>query len=78
MKFSWNVLLQILGVVFQAVNGLGKLVPPKAQAVMAVGVGTAQGVIGAIAHFYTPNGTPVSSLAAPGTTGPGPTSVSSR
>ena len=76
MKFSWNVLLQILGVVFQAVNGLGKLVPPKAQAVMAVGVGTAQGVIGAIAHFYTPNGVPVSTLTP--TTGSGPTSVSSR
>lgn len=58
MKFSWNVVTQILLTTVQGANAVSSLFPPKTQAGIAVVVGVVQAVIAAIAHFSNPDGTP--------------------
>ena len=59
MKFSFNLLVQVLSIAVQVGNELTSVLPPKYHAAFALGVGALQGVVGLLAHFSNPNGTPV-------------------
>jgi hypothetical protein len=58
MRFSLNFFIQAIGVVGQLANQFSNIIPPKAQAWVALALTTAQGVTGLLAHFSNPNGTP--------------------
>jgi len=62
MKFSFNMLFQIIATLIQGANavaGSGMLTPNQ-QGGLAVIVGAIQAVVAAIAHFKNPDGTPAS------------------
>lgn len=58
MKSFLNKLFQITAVAGQVTNQFGGLVPAKYQPPIAIGIGILQGVAGAFAHYYNPDGTP--------------------
>jgi hypothetical protein len=58
MKFSWNLVVQILGTIAQALNALGDLAPVKYKFAIASIVGIVQAISGLIAHYSNPDGTP--------------------
>jgi hypothetical protein len=58
MKLSLNVVVQILGTVVQALNAIGGMFPAKQQVLIASIVGVIQAVVGLLAHFSNPDGTP--------------------
>jgi hypothetical protein len=58
MKFSWNMVIQIVATLIQCANVISGLLPPAQQASLALIVGAVQGVVAAIAHFKNPDGTP--------------------
>lgn len=58
MKFSVNALIQILGLVAQGINAASDLLPPRGKFWAAVGLSAVQGLIGVLAHFANPDGTP--------------------
>ena len=66
MKFSWNLVIQILGLIVQGANAMGALLPPEYQAGLAVIVGLIQAIVAAIAHFSNPDGTPAAVAYLPG------------
>lgn len=57
MKFSINMILQILMTAGQAGNAILDFVPAKTKPAVAAGLGIIQGVVGLIAHFSNPDGT---------------------
>ena len=57
MKFSWNLVIQILGTIGQGLNAVGGMLPPKSQVLVASALAIIQGVSGLIAHFSNPDGT---------------------
>lgn len=67
IKFSWNVLAQVVGTVAQIANVAGQLVPAKYQGTLAAGIGALQGIAAFLAHFSTPQGTSIPSASTPTT-----------
>jgi hypothetical protein len=60
MKFSTNVVIQILALVAQAANATMDLLPsPKAKAIAAGVIALAQGISAALAHWTNPDGSDV-------------------
>lgn len=60
MKFSTNMLMQILATVGQIFNQVGGFIPTKYQPVIAGILGGAQLIVGGLAHYSNPDATPVS------------------
>jgi len=59
MKFSANMVIQILALVAQAANAVLDVLPsPKSKAIAAGVIAIAQGVAAGLAHFSNPDGTP--------------------
>lgn len=52
-----NKMIQIIGVVGNIWVVNSTFLPPKAQAIGVAGLSAAQGVAGALAHYYNPDGT---------------------
>lgn len=57
MKFSWNMILQVIATAIQGVNAISGMLPHDQAAGVAVIVGVVQAVAAAIAHFSNPDGT---------------------
>lgn len=62
MKFSWNMIAQILGTVIQAANAAAPVLGGHSQIYISAGVAVLQAFAGLFAHFSNPDGT---SAAAP-------------
>lgn len=60
MKFSTNMLLQILGTCGQIFNQVGGMIPTKYQGLVAGILGGTQLIVGGLAHYSNPDATPVS------------------
>jgi hypothetical protein len=59
MKFSLNVVIQMLALVAQASNAVMDLLPSeRSKAVVAGVIALVQGVSAALAHWSNPDGTP--------------------
>jgi hypothetical protein len=58
MRFSLNMVIQILGMAGQAINALVDFVPPKSKPIAAGVIGVIQAVTALLAHFSNPDGTP--------------------
>jgi len=58
MKFSVNVVIQMLALVAQGVNQAQDLLPPRAKFWALVVLSGVQGVAAVLAHFANPDGTP--------------------
>lgn len=58
MKFSVNVVVQILALIAQAANATMDLLPPRGRAIAAGVVALVQGVTAALAHWVNPDGSP--------------------
>ena len=56
MKLSVNMVIQILGIIFQAINAMSDFFPDKA--LVASIAALIQAVIGVLSHFKNPDGTP--------------------
>ena len=56
MKAFINKLFQSVAVASTVATNFSGFVPPKAQAPLTIGISVAQAVVGALAHYYTPNG----------------------
>ena len=62
MKFSWNLVVQILGTVGQGLNQASVFATTeKSRTGIALGVGVLQAVAALIAHYSNPDGTSASS-----------------
>lgn len=59
MKFSWNLVGQIIGTTLQGINAFSSVIPAEAKPIVTIAVTFLQGLAGIVAHFYTTNGTPV-------------------
>jgi hypothetical protein len=57
MKFSTNMVIQVVATLAQLVNQLGGVVPAKYQTVILAVLSGVQGVAAAIAHYNNPDGT---------------------
>ena len=66
VKFSFNSIVQIVGIVGQIFNVVGGFVPSKYQGLIAGILAGVQGVTGAVAHFKNPDGTPATTPYVPG------------
>jgi hypothetical protein len=60
MPLSVNYVIQILGVILQVINQTSDTLPPKGKFWATVIMAVIQGVIGVLAHFSNPDGTPSS------------------
>lgn len=58
MKFSLNMVTQIIAMVVQGANALGGILPPEYSAPIALGIAAVQGIVAFVAHFKNPDGTP--------------------
>jgi hypothetical protein len=58
MKLSWNVVIQIIGTIVQALNAVGGLLPVKNQVLIASVVGVLQALTALFSHFSNPDGSP--------------------
>jgi hypothetical protein len=58
MRFSVNVLIQMLALVAQGLNASLDLLPAKGKFWAMVGLSVVQGVTAVLAHFANPDGTP--------------------
>jgi hypothetical protein len=58
MKFSINVIVQLLGVLLQLYNQLSGMIPSGYKEIIALVVGIIQGLVALLAHFTNPDGTP--------------------
>jgi hypothetical protein len=58
MKFSVNVLIQMLALAAQGLNATMELLPGRGKFWAMVGLSAVQGVTGVLAHFANPDGTP--------------------
>jgi hypothetical protein len=58
MKFSVNLIAQILGTLIQVLNFATALVPPDYHWLVAGIAGIVQAIAGLLAHFSNPDGTP--------------------
>lgn len=65
MKFSTNMILQVLGTVIQGANQISSFVPPDAKFWVAIGVAALQLVVAGIGHHSNPDGTPIVTVAKP-------------
>lgn len=54
MKFSLNMILQLVATAIQAANIISGYLSPHGQAITAAAVGIVQTVVSAIAHFSVP------------------------
>jgi hypothetical protein len=59
MKFSVNVLIQMLTLAAQGLNATMELLPGRGKFWAMVGLSAVQGVTAVLAHFANPDGTPV-------------------
>ncbi len=58
MKFSVNVVIQMLALVAQGLNATQDLLPPKGKFWAMVALSAVQGLTAVLAHFANPDGTP--------------------
>jgi hypothetical protein len=58
MKFSFNVLIQMLALAAQGLNATMELLPGRGKFWAMVGLSAVQGVTAVLAHFANPDGTP--------------------
>jgi hypothetical protein len=58
MKFSVNALVQLLMLAAQGINQAADLLPPRARFWATVAMAAVQGLVGVLAHFVNPDGTP--------------------
>ena len=58
MKFSVNVLIQMLALAAQGLNATMELLPGRGKFWAMVGLSAVQGVTAVLAHFANPDGTP--------------------
>ncbi|MGQ9686261.1 MAG: hypothetical protein ACUVT2_08160 [Thiobacillaceae bacterium] len=58
MRFSVNVVIQMLALVAQAINATQELLPARGKFWAMVGLSVVQGLTGVLAHFANPDGTP--------------------
>jgi hypothetical protein len=58
MRFSLNVLIQMLALAAQGLNASMDLLPAKGKFWAMVGLSAVQGVTAVLAHFANPDGTP--------------------
>jgi hypothetical protein len=58
MKFSVNVVIQMLALVAQGLNQTLDLLPPRGRVWAMVALSGVQGVAAVLAHFANPDGTP--------------------
>jgi hypothetical protein len=58
MKFSVNVLIQMLALAAQGLNATVELLPGRGKFWAMVGLSAVQGVAAVLAHFANPDGTP--------------------
>jgi hypothetical protein len=58
MKFSVNVLIQMLALAAQGLNATMELLPGRGKFWAMVGLSAVQGVTGVLAQFANPDGTP--------------------
>ena len=66
MKFSWNLVIQVLGTVVQALNVLAPFATSdKAKGSIAATVALVQAITAFIAHFSNPDGTPAAAAYVP-------------
>lgn len=65
MKFSWNLITQVLGTIVQGANAVGGILPPDIKVTVALGVGVIQAIVALIAHFSNPDGTSAKSMYIP-------------
>lgn len=56
--FSFNMVLQILSGVLQAINMFGTMIPKEFQPYVAAVVTAIQALFAIVAHFKNPDGTP--------------------
>jgi hypothetical protein len=61
MKFSWQVVVQVLASICQVLNFASGMVPTKYQPIVLCALTVLQAVTGLISHYYNPDGTPVTS-----------------
>ena len=57
MKFSWNLVVQIIATIIQALNQLSDLFPEDTRTTIALIVGVLQAVVALLAHYANPDGT---------------------
>lgn len=65
MKSIFQKVFQVVGTVGQIFNQFGGYVPAKYQGPVAIGIGIAQGVVGVIGHYYTPDGQKITPVPPP-------------
>ncbi len=58
MKFSVNVVIQMLALVAQGINATQDVLPPHGRFWAMVALSAVQGVTAVLAHFVNPDGTP--------------------
>lgn len=58
MKFSVNVVIQMLALVAQGINATQDVLPPRGRFWAMVALSAVQGVTAVLAHFVNPDGTP--------------------
>jgi len=58
MKFSVNVVIQMLALAAQGINATQDLLPPRGRFWAMVAFSAVQGLTAVLAHFVNPDGTP--------------------
>jgi hypothetical protein len=58
MKFSVNLVVQVLALAAQGINQAQDLLPPRGQFWAMVALSAVQGATAVLAHFANPDGTP--------------------
>ena len=59
LKFSVNAVIQVVGVIGHAAAQLSDVLSPEGKFWASVVLAAAQGVVGVLAHFANPDGSPV-------------------
>lgn len=59
MKFSVNMIIQILALIVQVLNQISDLFPEDQRAIVVAIVGVIQATVALMGHFKNPDGTPV-------------------
>jgi hypothetical protein len=57
MTLSWNFIAHAIGIIAQAANALGVILPEEHKVGVAISVGILQGIVSLIAHYSNPDGT---------------------
>jgi hypothetical protein len=60
MKFSLNAVVQLLALAGQGIVQVQDMLPPRGKFWAAVSLAAVQGLVGVLAHFANPDGTPAS------------------